>query len=115
MEDCIFCRIVKGEIPSEKVYEDEKFLAFADANPIKEGHSLIVPKEHFETLLDLEEEYSKEYMDVIKKVSKILVEKHDAEGFNVVLNKGRVAGQIIKHIHFHIIPRKENDGVKIIG
>lgn len=107
--DCIFCKIVKGEIPSTKVWEDENYLAFADANPVGEGHTLVVPKKHFDTLIDLDEETSKNYLEAIKQVAKALMEKHKAQGFNMVVNNGKSAGQIVNHVHFHILPRKEGD------
>ncbi|HUW43668.1 MAG TPA: HIT domain-containing protein [Bacillota bacterium] len=109
MEECIFCKIVKGEIPSEKVWEDSEFISFLDAKPRIKGHTLIIPKKHFNTLMDLEDDISKKYIGAIKKTGKILMEKYNAGGFNVVLNNGKVAGQIINHIHFHLVPRKKGD------
>ncbi|MBU2616475.1 MAG: HIT family protein [Nanoarchaeota archaeon] len=110
--DCIFCKIANKEIPSEIVWENDNFLAFADIKPIEEGHTLVIPKKHFDTLPDLEEEISKDYLDVIKKIAKILIDKYNADGFNIVLNNGKSAGQIVNHVHFHIIPRKEGDNKK---
>ncbi len=112
MKECIFCKIVKGNVSSEKVYEDDDFLAFADANPVGEGHTLVIPKKHFENLLELDEKLYSSYLSAIKKTAKILMEKYDAAGFNIALNNGKLAGQIINHVHFHILPRKENDGKK---
>lgn len=109
MEDCIFCKIVKGEIPAEKVWEDSKFLAFLDANPRIKGHSLVIPKKHFDTFMDLDKETSSNYFDAIKKTAETLIKKYNADGFNIVLNNGESAGQIIPHAHFHIIPRKKGD------
>ncbi len=109
-KDCIFCKIIRGEVPSEKIHENEKFIAFADANPVGEGHTLVIPKKHFDTLEDLEEEYSEDYLMFVNEVAEILIKRYGAEGFNMALNNGKVAGQVIRHVHFHILPRKERDG-----
>lgn len=109
MIDCIFCKIVNGEIPAVKVWEDENFIAFADVKPVGEGHTLIIPKKHFDTLMDLDEGTSGKYLEAIKKTGEILMGKYNAEGFNCVLNNGEVAGQVVKHVHFHILPRKNGD------
>ncbi|MEX0920770.1 MAG: HIT domain-containing protein [Candidatus Pacearchaeota archaeon] len=110
--DCIFCKIVSGEVPAEKVYENERFLAFADANPVGEGHTLVIPKKHFETILNLDDETSEGYLKFVKKVAKKLLKKYRAEGFNITVNNGKVAGQRVPHLHFHILPRKKGDGHK---
>ncbi len=109
MEDCIFCKISRGEIPADKIYEDEKFVAFPDIKPVGEGHTLVIPKKHFKTLMDLDEDTSCEYFKILQKVGKILMEKYNADGFNVVLNNGKAAGQIVNHVHFHLLPRKGGD------
>ena len=110
MGECIFCKIVKGEIPCDIIYENDNFFSISDVNPIVEGHSLIISKKHFETTLDLPDSLGAELLDCIKKTSLILVKKYNAEGFNVLNNSFEVAGQIVKHVHFHIFPRKKNDG-----
>lgn len=110
--DCIFCKIAKGGVPAEKVFEDDSFIAFADVNLVSEGHTLIVSKKHFNTLMDLDEETSRQYISAIKEVGKILMKKYDADGFNLLLNNGKIAGQVVEHVHFHIIPRKKGDGIK---
>ncbi len=115
MKDCIFCKIAKGEIPAEKVWEDKEFVAFPDANPKGEGHTLVMPKKHFKTLIDLDENTSKKYLNIIKKTGEILMKKYNAEGFNIVLNNGEAAGQVVKHVHFHILPRKKGDNKKGIS
>jgi histidine triad (HIT) family protein len=112
MENCIFCKIVKGEIPSKKIWEDSEFISFLDVKPVGEGHTLIIPKKHFNTLMDLNKDISERYIDAIKKTGKILMENHNADGFNVILNNGEVAGQIINHVHFHFLPRKKGDKIK---
>ena len=107
--DCIFCKIVNGEIPSKKVYEDDNFIGILDINPEMEGHTLVIPKKHFKTLLDMPSSLGNEYLDAIKKVSLDLIKKEKAEGFNVTFNINRLAGQEVDHVHAHIFPRKTGD------
>jgi len=113
-EYCIFCRISKGEILSKKIYENENFFSIPDANPKVEGHSLVISKKHFETMLDLPVSLGSELLDCIKKTSLELMKKFDANGFNVMQNNFEIAGQVVKHVHFHILPRKKNDRFKSI-
>jgi len=108
-ETCIFCKIVKGEIPCAKIYEDDKVISFLDIAPTGKGHALVVPKEHYETLIDLPEGFP--LLSVIKKVAKAQSAALGSEGFNVVINNQKVAGQVVPHAHVHIIPRQANDGV----
>ena len=110
MEDCIFCKIVNGEIPSERIYENDNFFSVLDANPQVEGHALVISKKHFENVLKLPILLGPELLDCIKETAIRLMKKYDAEGFNVVSNNFEVAGQIVKHVHFHILPRKKGDG-----
>lgn len=110
--DCLFCKIAKGEIPSTKIYEDEKFLAFLDINPVNHGHTLIIPKEHFEDAASTPDNLLSELIVKGKKIGKALMESVGAEGFNFSTNNGKAAGQVIFHTHFHIIPRKMRDGLK---
>ena len=110
MDECIFCKIVKEEIPCDKIYENDNFLSIPDASPIVEGHTLVIPKKHFDTILDLPDSLGPELLDCIKKTSLILMKKYDVGGFNVMNNNFEVAGQIVKHVHFHIFPRKKNEG-----
>jgi len=111
-EDCIFCKIVRGEIPSSKVYEDENIFAFLDIAPVHKGHTLVIPKEHFETILDIPEEELKELILAVKKIA-IAVEKSvGADGFVITMSNKKAAGQVVPHAHFHIIPRFEDDGLK---
>ena len=112
MENCIFCKIVKGEIPSEKIYENDNFFSIPDAKPIIEGHSLIISKKHFETTLDMPSSLGTELLDCIKRTSLKILERTKSEGFNVLNNNFESAGQIVKHVHFHILPRKKGDGLK---
>jgi len=91
MEDCIFCKIVGREIPGQKerIWEDDDFIFIKDINPVGEGHSLLITKKHFETLLDLDKDISYKYIEAIKKAGKILMKKYKGEGFNLVLNNGK--------------------------
>lgn len=109
--DCIFCKIVKGEIESEKVYEDDNFIGFFDIRPVSEGHTLIIPKKHYETILDMPNTVGNELVEALKKVALDLINKGKAEGFNIVQSNYRVAQQEVPHLHFHIIPRRKGDGL----
>jgi len=112
MDDCIFCKIVKGEIPSSKVYEDEHVLAFLDIAHIQKGHTLVIPKNHFEILTDIPEEELNFLISATKKVAKAVEKGSEADGFIVSMNNRQVAGQEVPHAHFHIIPRYKDDGLK---
>lgn len=107
---CIFCRIIEGKERCFRIYEDERVIAFLDIHPRVEGHTLVVPKKHFESLEEMEEEDAAHILKAIKNVLKILISKLDAEGYNIVVNRGRIAGQEIPHLHFHVFPRKRGDG-----
>lgn len=109
-EDCIFCRIVAGEIPSRTVHETENVLAFLDANPLAPGHTLVIPKAHHETLADTPEELASEVFSVLYGLTPIVEEAVDADASNVAFNNGEAAGQEIPHLHGHVIPRFEDDG-----
>ena len=112
MSDCIFCKIVAGDIPSHKVYEDDKVLAFLDIAPVSHGHTLVIPKKHFANLEEIDDNTLSDLVRAVKKVALILKEKLGVQGYNVIENNDPVAGQIVPHIHFHLIPRSENDGLK---
>jgi len=103
---------VAGEIPCDKIYEDEKFLVFLDINPVNRGHSLVVPKKHSRNLLEMEDNELKEMSVLIKKISNHLKTQLKADGINIVSNNEPAAGQLIFHTHIHIIPRFEGDGFK---
>jgi len=108
--DCIFCKIVAGEIPSYKIYEDDKILVFLDISPVNPGHALVVPKEHYEDLLVLPDELALAAIQAVKKVAPAILKATGATGFNLNQNNGTVAGQAVSHFHWHIVPRLENDG-----
>ena len=110
---CIFCKIINGEIPSFKIYETEDLVAFLDISQATKGHTLIVPKKHFDNLLALDEETLKKISVAQKEVANILSKKLGTSAFNFVNNCGSVAGQSVMHVHFHVIPRYENDDFKM--
>jgi histidine triad (HIT) family protein len=110
MENCIFCKIVKGEIPCEKIYEDSNVLAFLDIEPINIGHSLVIPKEHFKDIHETPESLVAHMMQAVKKISTALRTSLPCDGVNVTMNNEGAAGQVIFHAHIHVIPRFENDG-----
>lgn len=103
--DCVFCAIAAGEIPCFKVYEDEQFLAYLDINPFSHGHVLVIPKEHYPSLLEIPEELLAALMLRVKKIAAHLKAALPCDGFNILQNNGECAGQSVHHIHFHIIPR----------
>lgn len=112
MEECIFCKIAQGKIPSAKVYEDDKVIAFLDIAPNNKGHCLVVPRAHSEDLLRMNEEDLSSIMGVSQKVAKALTKAFDCHAFNLIMNNGKEAGQVVFHSHIHVIPRFENDGIK---
>ncbi len=107
--ECIFCKIVKGEIPNTTLYEDENVLSFLDIMPASRGHALVIPKKHYHTLLDIPAGELKEVMAIVQKVAAAIMSTTDATGFNVIQSNQKAAGQVIPHLHFHIIPRKGDD------
>jgi len=111
--NCVFCKIIKGEIPAVKIYENAKILAFLDISPVNPGHTLLVPKEHYENLLETPNEILAELMIYTRKIAQAVIKGVNSEGFNLALNNGQVAGQVIPHLHFHIMPRFKGDGYKL--
>lgn len=104
MEDCIFCKIIKGEIPSEKVYEDDKVLGFKDINPAAPIHVLVIPKEHIENVLEVEPENKEIIADIFLAINKIAKQLGiEADGFRIINNCGKDAGQEVMHLHFHLL------------
>ncbi|MDZ4243695.1 MAG: HIT family protein [Candidatus Doudnabacteria bacterium] len=112
MSDCVFCKIVKWETPSQRVYEDDQYIAFLDINPINPGHTLVIPRDHYENVLDVPEEVLAGMIKIAKKVAPAVVGAMKADGFNIGINNGRASGQLVDHVHIHIIPRHENDNLK---
>jgi histidine triad (HIT) family protein len=109
MSDCVFCKIVGGEIPAFKVYEDANFLAFLDVNPRMKGHTLIIPKHHASTLLELPDNQVRGIFLVVKKVAASVTKALGAPAFTIGSNNGETAGQAVPHLHIHIIPRYNTD------
>lgn len=115
MEDCIFCKIIKGEIPSEKVWEDDEILAFKDINPAAPIHILVIPKKHIPTLMDIKPEDNELISKIMQTIKQIAKEQGFAEnGFRLIANCGPDSGQEVMHIHFHVLAGKKM-GPKMIG
>lgn len=112
-DDCIFCKIAAGEIPSKTLYEDENFRVILDLSPATKGHALILPKDHANNLYELSEETAAKVLVVAKQMATRMKEKLGCDGLNLVQNNGEVAGQTVLHFHMHMIPRYKEDGQKI--
>jgi histidine triad (HIT) family protein len=110
MSECIFCKIASGEIPCHRVYENDNVLAFLDNRPVNYGHTLIIPKEHHENMIDTPVDILCEIMAAAKKLAPAILKATELHDYNFVANSGTAAGQIVFHTHFHIIPRFEGDG-----
>lgn len=112
-KECIFCKIVNGEIPSEKIYEDKNFFAFLDIHPQNKGHTVLIPKVHFENIFDSDKKLDG-VSEVLYKISILLKKKYGCEGVNIINNSGKVSGQEVMHFHLHIIPRYLEDKLNLI-
>ncbi len=112
MNDCLFCKIIAGEIPATKVFEDDSFIAILDINPVHPGHTLLVPKTHSRNVLKMERETLSSLGGHIAQLSKAVKKATNADGINVIMNNEPAAGQIVFHTHIHIIPRFDGDGFK---
>lgn len=104
-DDCIFCKIATGEIPSRKIYEDSDLIAIMDLNPTSKGHSLIIPKEHCTNIYDIDEDIAAKVMKTAKKLATKMTVALNCDGFNLLQNNGETAGQTMFHFHMHLIPR----------
>ena len=113
-DDCIFCKIANGEIPSRSLYEDDEFKVIMDLAPATKGHSLILPKNHFDNLYELPDETAGKAMMLAKKMATVMTDKLSCDGFNLVQNNGDCAGQTIFHFHLHLIPRYLDDNQNIL-
>ncbi len=113
--ECIFCAIGAGKIPSFKIYEDDISLAYLDINPFSFGHTLVIPKAHSQGLVDTPDEMLKELILRVKKIASHIKATLPCDGFNILQNNGAAAGQTVNHIHFHIIPRLNGSNVSFTG
>ena len=111
MEGCVFCAMVAGKIPVAKVYEDDVALAFLDIGPLSDGHTLLIPKQHVATIHECKPEVLAQVASRLGHVAGAVAGATKADGYNVLCNNGRAAGQVVDHLHFHIIPRRSDDGV----
>lgn len=112
-DDCIFCKLANGDIPTNSIYEDDNFNVILDMGAATKGHALILPKEHADNLFELPDETAAKMLPLAKKLATHMKEKLGCDGLNLVQNNGSVAGQTVMHFHLHLIPRYENDGQKI--
>ena len=112
MNECVFCKIVKREIPSDIIYEDDNFFAFLDINPNNPGHTLVIPKNHYENIYSLPDEILCDIGPIVKKISIAVKKGVNANGINIIMNNDGAAGQIVPHAHFHIIPRFADDDLR---
>lgn len=113
-ENCIFCKIANGEIPSKTIFEDEDVRVILDLGPATKGHALVIPKQHYENLFELPEENAMNVMKIAKQQAAKMKAALQADGFNLVQNNGETAGQTVMHFHMHLIPRYADDGQNIL-
>ena len=109
--NCVFCKIISGEFSSTTVYEDDNFKAIFDISPASKGHTLVLAKKHVENIFDLDETIAANGLSVISKIATALKDSLSCDGINIIQNNGEAAGQTVNHLHFHIIPRYNNDDV----
>lgn len=113
-ENCIFCKIAGGEIPSRTIYEDGEFRVILDLAPATKGHALILPKNHFKNLYELSDETAAKVLPLAKKMANAMTQKLGCDGFNIVQNNNEIAGQTVFHFHVHLIPRYNDDGQNLV-
>lgn len=111
--DCIFCKIANGEIPSSTIYEDDPFRVILDLSPATKGHALILPKKHMANIFEMDEETAEKVFVLASRIAKAMKEALNCDGLNIVQNNGEIAGQTVFHFHMHIIPRYNDDGQQI--
>ena len=111
MDDCVFCAMVAGKIPVTRIYEDDVVLAFLDIGPLSDGHTLVIPKEHCVKFHECKPELLAQVASRLGKIAAAVASAMNADGYNVLCNAGRAAGQVVDHLHFHVIPRRSGDGV----
>jgi histidine triad (HIT) family protein len=110
-QECIFCKIVSGQIPATKIYEDDVVVAFLDIGPISDGHTLVLPRQHVENVHSCPPELLGQVWTRLGKIAGAIASAVGADGYNVLCNNGEVAGQVVDHLHFHIVPRRAGDRV----
>jgi histidine triad (HIT) family protein len=112
LEECIFCKIANKEVPAHIVYEDSGHMAFLDRSPVTPGHTLVITKTHCLNMLDASDDSLQKLAVVVKKVARAVLKGAEAHGVNVSMNNGKAAGQLVQHVHWHVIPRFINDGLR---
>ena len=110
-DDCLFCKIVAGQVPVTKIYEDEGVLSFLDIGPISDGHTLVIPKRHYEKIHECPAELLGQVFTSLGQIAGAVAAAMNSDGYNLLCNNGRAAGQVIEHLHFHIVPRHDGDGL----
>lgn len=110
---CVFCNIIEGKIPSSKIYEDDDVLAILDISQATKGHTLVMPKKHYENILQIPEDEYIKVMSKVKKIAQVILKAFDAKGLNILNNCNEVSGQTVMHFHVHIIPRYNTDDIQI--
>jgi len=113
VDDCLFCQIVQKKIQANIVYEDQNYIAILDIHPANKGHVLVIPKNHIDDFLKMDEEHTKELFSVVQRVANGVKKATNSDALNIVQNNGAAAGQAIPHVHVHIIPRFEKDGLSL--
>lgn len=113
MDNCIFCKIISGEIPSAVIFENDEFKVILDRFPASKGHVLIIPKKHFDNIFDIEPELGGRLFTLAVRMAGIVKKATGAENMNIIQNNGPLAGQTVNHFHLHIIPRYENDSISV--
>jgi histidine triad (HIT) family protein len=112
--DCVFCKILNGTIPSRKFYEDDSTIAILDINPASPGHALVLPRQHFKTIMDGGQDVVASTFLTVKRVAELVKNRLNCDGLNIMVNQGREAGQVIDHFHVHVVPRYKGDNIHII-
>jgi histidine triad (HIT) family protein len=112
-QDCIFCKIVNGDIPAARILETETMFAFLDIAPVNKGHALVVPKAHHPTIFEMPAELGSDLLSAIRSVGRAVMETTGATGLNIMMNNYKTAGQLVEHSHWHLIPRFEEDGLSL--
>ncbi len=110
MSDCIFCKIIAGELPASKVYEDDNTVAIVDIGPVAKGHVLVIPKVHCDPIMEAPEKSLTHAIVVVRKLARAITKALNADGINIAQANGKCAGQMIPHVHFHLIPRYDHEG-----